>query len=123
MFVAAGRHHGVRPCCRVLRVARCAVRSVMFRPVCARRVADDAIKPIVIGVFNANYQVYAQRKMRAVLRREHGINVDKDRVARLMRELGLRGFHMVQVDGHDPPGPDLAQGTGFGETTLARRPP
>ena len=41
--------------------------------------------------FDANYGVYGRRKMKAAMRREHGINLDKDRIARLMRELGIRG--------------------------------
>ncbi len=64
MFVAAYRHHGVVPICRTLQVAPSAVRSAMSRPVCARRVTDDAIKPKLLEVFNANYQVYGRRKMK-----------------------------------------------------------
>jgi putative transposase len=89
--VAAHRHHGVVPICRVLQVAPSGVRSAMSRPVCARRLADDAIKPTLVEVFDANYRVYGRRKMKAALRREHGINLDKDRIARLMAELGIRG--------------------------------
>ena len=89
--MAAHRHHGVVPICRVLQVAPSAVRSAMARPVCARRVADEAVKPKLLEVFEANYRVYGRRKMKAALRREHGINLDKDRIARLMRELDIRG--------------------------------
>jgi putative transposase len=94
--MAAHRHHGVVPICRVLStpehpIAPSSVRSVMARPVCARRVADDTIKPKLLEVFDANYRVYGRRKMKAALQREHGINLDKDRIARLMRELGIRG--------------------------------
>lgn len=63
----------------------------MSRPVCARRVADEQVKPLLLEVFNANYRVYGRRKIKAALRREHGINFDKDRIARLMRELNIRG--------------------------------
>ena len=63
----------------------------MSRPVCARRLVDDAVKPKLLEVFNANYRVYGRRKMKAALRREHGITMDKDRIVRLMRELGIRG--------------------------------
>ena len=81
--MAAHRHHGVVPICRVLQVAPSAVRSAMSRPVCARRLADDAIKPRLLEVFDANYRVYGGRTMKGALRREHGINLDKDRIARL----------------------------------------
>jgi transposase-like protein len=90
-FVAAQRHHGVEPICRALQVAPSAVRSVMSRPVCARRLADEQVKPVLLEVFNTNDRVYGRRKMKAALRRQHGINLDKDRIARLIRELGIRG--------------------------------
>lgn len=111
--MAAHRHHGVVPICRVLQVAPCAVRSAMSRPVCARRVTDEQIKPKLLEVFNANYQVYGRRKMKAALRREHGINLDKDRIARLMRELGIRGATRTKTtittrsDKSSPRAPDL----------------
>lgn len=89
--MTAYRHHGVEPICRVLQVAPSAVRSALSRPVCARRRVDDTAKGLILEVFNANYQVYGRRKMKAALRREHGLNLDQDRIARLMRELGIRG--------------------------------
>ena len=113
--MAAHRHHGVVPICTVLQVAPCAVRSAMSRPVCARRLADDAIKPVLLEVFNANYGVYGRRKMKAAMRREHGINLDKDRIARLMRELGIRGVTRSKTtittrpDKSSPRAPDLVK--------------
>lgn len=111
--MVAHRHYGVVPICRVLQVAPSDVRSAMSRPVCARRVADDAIKPKLLEVFNANYRVYGRRKMKAALRREHGINLDKDRIARLMAELGIRGASRTKAtvttrsDRNSPRAPDL----------------
>lgn len=111
--MAAHRHHGVVPICRVLQVAPSAVRSAMSRPVCARRLTDDAVKPTLLEVFNSNYQVYGRHKMKAALRREHGINLDKDRIARLMRELGIRGATRTRStvttrsDRSSPRAPDL----------------
>jgi transposase InsO family protein len=111
--VAAHRHHGVVPICRVLQVAPSAVRSAMVRPACARRLADDAIKPKLLEVFNANYRVYGRRKMKAALRREHGIVLDKDRISRLMRELDIRGATRTKTtvttrsDKSSPRAPDL----------------
>ena len=113
--MAAHRHHGVVPICRTLQVAPSAVRSVLARPVCARRLADDAIKPKLLVLFDANYRVYGRRKMKAALRREHGINLDKDRIARLMRELGIRGATRTKntittrSDKSSPRAPDLVK--------------
>lgn len=113
--MAAHRHHGVEPICRALQVAPTAVRSAMSRPVCSRRRSDDEVKPKLLAVFNDNYQVYGRRKMKAALRREHGINLDKDRIARLMRELGIRGATRskkvvtTRPDKASPRAPDLVQ--------------
>jgi putative transposase len=97
----------------VLQVAPSAVRSAMSRPVCARRLTDEAVKPKLLEVFNANYRVYGRRKMKAALRRQHGINMDKGRIARLMRELGIRGATRSKTtvttrsDRSSPRAPDL----------------
>jgi putative transposase len=111
--VAAHRHHGVVPICRVLQVAPSAVRSALARPVSARQLADEALKPVILEVFNANYGVYGRRKIKAALRREHGLVVDKDRIARLMGELGIRGATRsrkvitTRPDRQSPRAPDL----------------
>ena len=113
--MAAHRHHGVEPICHALQIAPSAVRSALARPVCARRQTDEAIKPKLLTLFDENYRVYGRRKMKAALRREHGINLDKDRVARLMRELGLRGATRSKTtvttrpDRSSPRAPDLVQ--------------
>lgn len=115
-FVVARRDRwGVEPICRALQVAPSAVRARLSRPVCARQLADEALKPKVLEVFDANYRVYGRRKMKAALRREHGVNLDKDRVARLMRELGIRGATRskstitTRPDKSSPRAPDLVR--------------
>ena len=66
------------------------MRSALRRPLAPRRIADEVLKARIREIFDDNYQVYGCRKIRAVLARED-VHVDKDRVARLMRELGIRG--------------------------------
>ncbi len=64
-------------------------------------------------MFQENYEVYGRRKIKAALRREYGLGVDKDRVARLMRELGIRGVRRgktittTKADKSNPRAPDL----------------
>lgn len=111
--MATHRHHGVEPICRTLQVAPSAVRSALARPVTARQLADEALKPIIAALFEANYRVYGRRKIKAALKREHDLVVDKDRVARLMRELGIRGATRTKStvttrsDRSSPRAPDL----------------
>ena len=60
------------------------------RPVSARAAADAVLKVQVLRVFEENYSCYGIEKMWRQLARE-GITVGRDRVARLMRELGIAG--------------------------------
>jgi putative transposase len=113
--VAAYPHHGVEPTCRVLHVAPSAVRSALARAVCVRRLADEALKPLIVAIFEANYRVYGRRKIKAALAREHAVVVDKDRISRLMAELGIRGAARTKStittrpDRSSPRAPDLVR--------------
>ena len=91
------------------------MRSALQRPISARDLADEELKPKIRQVFDDNYQVYGRRKIKAGLRREHGLIVDKDRVARLMGELGIRGASRsrsmitTRPDRESPRAPDLVK--------------
>ena len=115
-FVVAHRDtFGLEPICRVLQVATSTVRSCLARPISAREIADEVLKPKIQQLFDDNYQVYGRRKIKAALRREYGLIVDKDRVARLMAELGIRGASRVRTvvttkaDASSPRAPDLVK--------------
>ncbi len=97
MFVLANRERrtqglrwGFEPICRVLQISPSTVRSALARPRCDRKIADEVLKIRIKQIFDENYQVYGVRKIRAVLAREN-VRVAKNRVARLMRELGISG--------------------------------
>ena len=115
-FVVANRDaFGLEPICRVLQVATSTVRSCLARPISAREIADEVLKPKIRGLFDDNYQVYGRRKIKAGLRREYGLTVDKDRVARIMAELGIRGASRsrsmitTRADTTSPRAPDLVK--------------
>lgn len=115
MFVSTHRRFGVTAICRVLDVNVSAVRSALARPVTARQIADETVKPLILEIFNANYQVYGRRKIKAALHREHGVTVDKDRLGRLMAELGIRGATRARTtvttrsDSNSTRAPDLVK--------------
>ena len=81
---------GVEPICRALQVAPSSYYAARCRPPSARAVSDAELAPKILKVFNDNYQVYGARKLWRQLRRE-GELVGRDRVARLMRTLGIAG--------------------------------
>ena len=81
---------GVEPICRVLQVAPSTYYAHRARRPSARAVGDAQLKVAIKRVWDANYQVYGARKIWRRLQRD-GISVGRDRVARLMRALGIRG--------------------------------
>ena len=115
-FVVAHRDtFGLEPICRVLQIAASAVRSCLARPISAHDIADEVLKPKIRQLFDDNYEVYGRRKIKAGLRREYGLIVDKDRIGRLMAELGIRGVSRsrsiitTRPDKASPRAPDLVK--------------
>jgi putative transposase len=81
---------GIEPICRTLAVAPSTYYAARSRPPSARSVRDEELKPEVERVHTANLDVYGVRKVWRQLCRE-GVEVGRDRVGRLMDELGLHG--------------------------------
>jgi putative transposase len=81
---------GVEPICRALQVAPSSYYATKRREPSARASSDARLGPKVLKVFNDNYRVYGARKVWRQLHRE-GVRVGRDRVARLMRALGIAG--------------------------------
>ncbi len=90
-FIQAHRDRfGVEPICTALQVAPSTYYAHKSRPPSARAVADERLKAEITRVYKANFEVDGAEKIWRQLARE-GIGVGRDRVARLMRELGIRG--------------------------------
>ncbi|MEX2292243.1 MAG: IS3 family transposase [Acidimicrobiales bacterium] len=81
---------GVEPICKHLPIAPSTYYDAKTRPPSTRRQRDEQLKPEILRVFEANLDVYGARKIWRQLNRE-GITVARCAVARLMRELGIRG--------------------------------
>ena len=81
---------GVEPIGRVLPIAPSSSDAAVRRPPSARQRRDDELKRVIRRVWEAHRQVYGADKVWAQLNRE-GTRVARCTVARLMRELGLRG--------------------------------
>ncbi|WP_179506822.1 MULTISPECIES: IS3 family transposase [unclassified Sphingomonas] len=87
--------YGVEPICRVLPIApstyheRVAQRRDPSR-LSPRVQRDEAMKPEVRRVFDANFKVYGVRKVWRQMQRE-GFEIARCTVERLMRDLGLQG--------------------------------
>jgi len=87
--------YGVEPICRVLPIAPSTYyewKAVEADPAqaSARAQQDELLKPEIWRVFKQNFGVYGARKVWLQLNREE-TQVARCTVARLMREMGLRG--------------------------------
>jgi putative transposase len=81
---------GVEPICRTLAIAPSTYYAARSRPPSKRCIDDERIKPEIERVHESNFGVYGARKVWRQLRRDD-VEVGRDRVARLMAELGLCG--------------------------------
>jgi putative transposase len=90
-FIDAHRDQfGVEPICKMLEIAPSSYYAHKSRPPSARAVRDAQLKVEIKRVWDDNFQVYGAEKLWRQLGRE-GIQVGRDRVARLMGQLGIRG--------------------------------
>ena len=91
LFIDAHRDtFGVEPICQALAVAPSSYYAARSRPPSARAIADEALKPDISRVHTANLSVHGVRKVWRQLLRED-FTVGRDRVGRLMDDLGLHG--------------------------------
>ncbi len=81
---------GVEPICCHLPIAPSTYYDAKSRPLSARALRDEKLKPRIARVHKENFGVYGARKVWNQLRRE-GHTVARCTVERLMREMGLEG--------------------------------
>lgn len=109
-YIDRHRHqYGVEPICSVLQFAPRTYYAAKARPLSARALRDAELKPLIARVHRDNFAVYGVDNVWAQLNRE-SVRVARCTVARLMRELGLRGvvrgkpkFTTVPGDAADRP--------------------
>jgi putative transposase len=81
---------GVEPICAELPIAPSTYYAARSRPPSARAIADEELKAQILAVYKENYEVYGVEKIWIALRRQ-GVDVGRDHVARLMKQLGIEG--------------------------------
>jgi putative transposase len=81
---------GVESICHALQIAPSSYYAAKRRQPSARAISDAELAPKILRAWKDNYQVYGARKLWKQLRRE-GELVGRDRIARLMRTLGIAG--------------------------------
>lgn len=100
--------------CRVLHLSASGFYAWLERPPSARRLADAVLSERIRQIHAASDGIYGSPNIHAELRDE-GTRVGRKRVARLMRQAGLRGVSRrrfvvtTQRDPRQRPAPDLVQ--------------
>lgn len=74
----------------MLEIAPSTYRDAKGREPSARALRDAVLMPLLLALWVRNYSVYGRRKLTKAARKA-GHDVGRDQVARLMRELGIRG--------------------------------
>lgn len=90
-FIDAEKTHWpVRALCRAMKVSPSGFYAWKLRPEAARTAADRRIGVLVQEAHRRSRETYGSPRVHAELRAQ-GVRVSRKRVARVMRELGLRG--------------------------------
>jgi len=92
VFIDANRERwGIEPICEVLQFASSTYFAARSRPPSRRSVRDDELKAMIKKIHEDNLDAYGVEKVWRQLHERDGVACGRDRVARLMRALGLRG--------------------------------
>jgi putative transposase len=88
--------HGVEPICEMLPIAPATYYEHLAKRADPARLSDrakrdEALRPEIQRVFDANWRVYGVRKIWRQLRRE-GFDMARCTVARLMKSMGIQGI-------------------------------
>ena len=81
---------GVEPICKALQVAPSTYYAAKSRQPSPRALRDAVLKSILFVLWTTNRKVYGAHKLWLAAQRA-GHDIGRDQVARLMRELGIRG--------------------------------
>jgi putative transposase len=83
---------GIEPICSELPIAPSTYYAAKIRPPSARTQRDAVLQPALFELWQDNFRVYGARKLwKAAGRAEH--DVGRDQVARLMRQMDIRGVN------------------------------
>jgi putative transposase len=96
---------GVEPICKVMQVAPSTYYAAKRRRPSARTVRDAVMMQVLVVLWVTNRKVYGAHKLWKAARRA-GHDIGRDQVARLMRELGIRGVSRQRKVFTTRPDPD-----------------
>lgn len=81
--------YGIGELCEAFDVSRAGYYAHLHKPEGARRREDESLRPQVVEAFRGGRENYGTPRLRRELRRR-GVRVSRERIARIMKEEGLR---------------------------------
>ncbi|PIR35127.1 MAG: IS3 family transposase [Bdellovibrio sp. CG11_big_fil_rev_8_21_14_0_20_39_38] len=81
--------HSVKKCCELLKVSYSGFYDCLNRKPSKRKEQDDHLKAKILSIFGKSKETYGSPRIQKSLQRD-GEKVGKDKVAKLMKEEGLR---------------------------------
>lgn len=90
MIAALLRDYRIGELCEAFGVSRSGYYGHLRKHEGRRRREDETLRPKVAAAFEESRQTYGTPRIQAVLSRQEGAGISRERIARLMRELDLR---------------------------------
>lgn len=84
--------HSVGTMCRLLKISRSGFYAWLDRPMCERQRIDLMLTGKIAAIHRRSRGTYGSPNIHAELKDDHDVHVGRKRVARLMREAGLRSI-------------------------------
>jgi putative transposase len=116
LIEAEKAEHTISRLCTVLGVTRAGYYAWRRRGPSLRQLGDDELARLIVQIYDGSHQTYGAVRINEELRDEHQIRVGRKRVARLMRQRGIKGIpgqgrtrRTTIPDAKAPPAPDLVE--------------
>ena len=116
LIEAEKAEHTISRLCTVLGVTRAGYYAWRRRGPSLRQLGDDELARLIVQIYDGSHQTYGAVRINDELRDEHQIRVGRKRVARLMRQRGIKGIpgqgrtrRTTIPDAKAPPAPDLVE--------------
>src|SRR5262245_2588332 len=116
LIEAEKAEHSISRLCKVLGVTRQGYHAWRRRGPSLRQLGDEELKQLIVQIYDGSHQTYGAVRIHDELRDDHQIPVGRKRVARLMRQRGIKGIpgqgrtrRTTIADATTPPAPDLVE--------------
>ena len=116
LIEAEKAEHSISRLCKVVGVTRQGFHAWRRRGPSLRSLGDAELKRLIVQIYDGSHQTYGAVRIHGELRDDRDVRVGRKRVARLMRELQIKGVpcragkrRTTIPDPKAPPAPDLVE--------------